>query len=42
MVPSAGASDMPIVQHAAHRNFEQLLALGVRILEIERHCSTRR
>ena len=33
MVPSAGASDMPIVQHAAHRNFEQLLALGVRILE---------
>jgi cardiolipin synthase A/B len=36
MVPSAGASDMPIVQHAAHRNFEQLLALGVRILEYQK------
>jgi cardiolipin synthase len=36
MVPSAGASDMPIVQHAAHRNFEELLALGVRILEYQK------
>ena len=36
MVPSAGASDMPIVQHAAHRNFEQLLALGIRILEYQK------
>jgi cardiolipin synthase len=36
MVPSAAASDMPIVQHAAHRNFEQLLALGVRILEYQK------
>ncbi len=25
MVPSAGGSDMPIVQHAGHRNFEKLL-----------------
>ena len=33
MVPSAEASDMPIVQHAAHRNFERLLASGVRIFE---------
>jgi cardiolipin synthase A/B len=33
MVPSAGASDMPIVQHAAHRNFEWLLILGVRLFE---------
>ena len=33
MVPSAEASDMPIVQHAAHRNFEKLLACGVRIFE---------
>lgn len=33
MVPSAAASDMPIVQHAAHRNFARLLALGVRIFE---------
>jgi cardiolipin synthase len=36
MVPSAGASDMPMVQHAAHRNFERLLALGVRILEYQK------
>jgi cardiolipin synthase A/B len=36
MVPSAGASDMPIVQHAAHRNFERLLALGIRILEYQK------
>ena len=33
MVPSAQASDFPAVQHAAHRNFETLLAGGVRILE---------
>jgi cardiolipin synthase len=33
MVPSASASDMPLVQHAAHRNFERLLACGVRIFE---------
>lgn len=35
MVPSADASDMPIVQHAAHRNFEKLLARGVRIFEYQ-------
>ncbi|MGH8741151.1 MAG: phospholipase D-like domain-containing protein [Burkholderiales bacterium] len=33
MVPSAGASDMRMVQHAAHRNFDRLLAAGVRIFE---------
>jgi len=33
MVPSAEASDMPMVQHAAHRNFHLLLAGGVRIFE---------
>ena len=33
MVPSAEASDMPMVQHAAHRNFDLLLAGGVRIFE---------
>jgi len=33
MVPTAEASDMPMVQHAAHRNFEKLLAVGVRIFE---------
>jgi cardiolipin synthase len=33
MVPSAKASDMPLVQHAAHRNFQQLLESGVRIFE---------
>jgi cardiolipin synthase len=36
MVPSAGASDMRIVQHAAHRNFQRLLDSGVRILEYGR------
>jgi cardiolipin synthase len=36
MVPSAGASDMRIVQHAAHRNFQQLLDSGVRIFEYHR------
>jgi cardiolipin synthase len=33
MVPSAEASDMPLVQHAAHQNFQQLLESGVRIFE---------
>ena len=36
MVPSADASDMPIVQHAAHRNFQQLLDSGVRLFEYQR------
>jgi len=36
MVPSAEVSDMPIVQHAAHRNFQQLLDGGVRIFEYQR------
>jgi len=33
MVPSAEASDMRAVQHAAHRNFQRLLDSGVRIFE---------
>ena len=33
MVPTAEASDMPLVQHAAHRNFGKLLAAGVRVFE---------
>jgi cardiolipin synthase A/B len=36
MVPAADASDLPIVQHAAHRNFSKLLSLGVRIFEYEK------
>lgn len=36
MVPGAGVSDMPFVQHAAHRNFGRLLASGVRIFEYQR------
>jgi cardiolipin synthase A/B len=36
MVPAASASDMPLVQHAAHRNFQALLDGGVRILEYRR------
>ena len=36
MVPSAEASDMPVVQHAAHRNFQRLLDSGVRIFEYQR------
>ena len=36
MVPSAGASDMRMVQHAAHRNFQRLLDSGVRIFEYHR------
>ena len=33
MVPSAEVSDMPMVQHAAHRNFQRLLDAGVRLFE---------
>ena len=33
MTPSAEASDNPIVQHAAHRNFHRLLDAGVRLFE---------
>lgn len=36
MVPAASVSDLPLVQHAAHRNFGKLLACGVRILEYRR------
>jgi cardiolipin synthase A/B len=36
MVPDAQVSDMPFVQHAAHRNFGRLLASGVRIFEYQR------
>jgi cardiolipin synthase len=36
MVPAAQISDLPLVQHAAHRNFGKLLACGVRILEYRR------
>jgi cardiolipin synthase len=36
MVPSVEASDMAIVQHAAHHNFKRLLDRGVRIFEYER------
>ena len=36
MVPSAEVSDMPMVQHAAHRNFQRLLDGGVRIYEYNR------
>ena len=36
MVPSAEASDFPVVQHAAHHNFDALLAGGVRIYEYSR------
>ncbi|HZF81055.1 MAG TPA: phospholipase D-like domain-containing protein [Rubrivivax sp.] len=36
MVPSAEASDFPIVQHAAHHNFEALLEGGVRVFEYSR------
>jgi cardiolipin synthase len=36
MVPSTEASDMRVVQHAAHRNFQQLLDAGVRIFEYGR------
>ena len=33
LMPSTGGSDMPMVQHAGHRNFEWLLRLGVRLFE---------
>jgi len=36
MVPSTEASDMRVVQHAAHRNFQQLLDSGVRVFEFDR------
>ena len=36
MVPSAAASDMALVQHAAHRNFQRLLDGGVRLFEYGR------
>lgn len=36
MVPAAVASDLPLVQHAAHRNFDRLLATGVRIFEYQK------
>lgn len=36
MVPSAEASDFPVVQHAAHHNFDALLAGGVRIFEFSK------
>ncbi len=36
MVPAAAASDLPLVQHAAHRNFDRLLAAGVRIFEYQK------
>jgi cardiolipin synthase len=35
MVPSTEASDMPMVQHAAHRNFHKLLDGGVRVFEYQ-------
>jgi cardiolipin synthase A/B len=33
LMPSTGGSDMPMVQHAGHRNFERLLLAGVRLFE---------
>ena len=36
MTPSTDASDMPVVQHAAHHNFGKLLAHGVRIFEYQK------
>ena len=33
IMPSAGGSDNPMVQHAGHRNFEKLLRCGVRLFE---------
>jgi cardiolipin synthase len=36
MVPSADVSDMPLVQHAAHRNYQRLLDAGVRLFEFEK------
>ena len=36
MTPSTEASDMPVVQHAAHHNFGKLLAHGVRVFEYQK------
>lgn len=36
MVPSAEASDMALVQHAAHHRFGQLLEAGVRVFEYQK------
>ena len=36
MTPATCVSDMPLVQHAAHRGFSKLLAAGVRLLEYQR------
>jgi cardiolipin synthase A/B len=36
MTPSPAASDMPIVQHAAHHNYAALLAAGVRVFEYQK------
>ena len=33
MMPATSGSDNPMVQYAGHRNFEQLLMLGVRLFE---------
>lgn len=33
LTPSAAASDNPLVQHAAHRNFEKMLKNGIRLFE---------
>lgn len=33
LLPSTGASDNALVQHASHRNFEKLLKSGVRLFE---------
>jgi cardiolipin synthase len=33
LMPSTSGSDNPMVQHAGHRNFEKLLAVGVRLFE---------
>jgi cardiolipin synthase len=35
MTPAAEASDIPLLQHAAHRNFSKLLAAGVRMFEYQ-------
>ncbi|WP_156901335.1 hypothetical protein [Azohydromonas australica] len=41
-VPSASASYMSIVQHAAHHNCLRLLAAGVRVSSTRPRCCTRR
>jgi cardiolipin synthase A/B len=35
MMPAARVSDMPLVQHAAHRNFRRLLESGLRLFEYQ-------